>query len=641
MTLPSPEPIAVCQTEADYLAAAERWRTGAPFPVIAGRPLDRYRACFLPDNPLAVGHTPRPGVVLSTGSELSKAAGALLAAATDRPHRHLPVHSLTDAIAEHDGQLIAVVALIDELTELGDWPGADGGQVGVLTGRSPAALTTLIYRTLTAGLADQPRSYVVSHPMFGGPADADATDLLGLAYPRTHRPRLLVLRGQGRECSVSLLDSAICGRDPAATPEPVHGLRATPCLHGEGCFRTDLTDSELIPASELHATLVFTNACSSVAVGVNAYPSQISVSLGLLEGTAVAVIGAMGVYVLQRAAEQELAKALDAGLPLGEVVTRLAARCQPLNGTLARFGLLGDPALILPWPVPARARRGPALIDETTVAQLRHATQTVIPRLERLNWLGLNVADEKLRDIRRQIRIICARPYDPDSRDRTSEVFDQLASIQAQLVADLVTEIYEHGWNFGGAAFTGLREVHAAEQLCPNCQRPRAMRSVLQHRVETELWLQTLQCRQCGDVWWTTEPGRRSVTLTGPVDVTLPRGQASWLERSLENRNDYPVRGAVGFAFRSRRQRGLPPGWSQPCALAPGQRSQWRAPVDLGGYQPRSDTHTTPVVAVLDGIYLASMAMVQLAGASAGDSVGNQLNEHIGLLHRQRPSIDP
>lgn len=610
-------PVLPCAETDQFIELAATWEPGLPFPVLRGPALDRYEALF-PGALPAVTPTSRPGLVISVGGRFSKAVGQLLATATSRPFQHLPTDQLVAELAELRGELVAVVGLADEVTAAGDWPGHSGALVGVVTARSEQALACLVYRTLTVGAADADRAFVASHPLLEGAAAADATTFAELEHIRGNRSRLLVLRGQGRECCNSVLDGMVCGRDdrPSSTPVPLEpGHRATPCLLGEGCFRTDLTEAELLPARDVHATLVFTHSCSSISIGTNAYPLRLSVSLGLLDGTAVAVIGVLGVHVLQVDAQYELEDALAEGLPLGQVVARMQDG-SPLRGHLSRFGLLGDPALVVPWSprmassvAPRETRRR---TDEAVLSRLVEFDQITIPRLEAMRWLYLDVPETDLLTARKRVREIFSRGADPAAAALVEQVGEELAAIQHRMTEALVARIYSPGWDPSWVAI-GFRQVAQEAEVCPNCRRPIAARLLLQHRVEASLKLQTLQCRRCGDVWWTTEPGELTIALAGPLEMEAKRGESTHIEREVVNLGERVLRGGVGYAFRARKNLGLPPGAWEPCRIEPFSSHRFRTPVDLRGCAPPADTHTTPVVAILNGIYVSSMVMLHLA----------------------------
>ena len=614
--------VRVCEDPAAYVAAADRWRSPEAFPVLDGPALRRYREVLGGRLPAPDAVT-RDGVVLSTGGEVSRAAALLLARATGRDHHHLAPERVWDALRRHADALVCLVGLVDDLDALGDWPGTAHPRVGVVTARSAEALSALVYRSLTVETTCEERVYRVAHPRFRSAAEADAVELSELRRRGDRRPRVLVLLGQGRECTFGLLDGMICGRNGPHRGERVPlspGQRAMPCMHGEGCFRTDLSDEDLMPAAEVNAGLVFTHSCSSIAIGTNAYPHLLSLALGLLEGTAVAVIGSLGVHVAQRSAQGDLEDALVAQAPLGEVVRRLNDGGGPLTGELVRFGLLGDPGLVLTWQDPQRVRRRPTgtpapreAVDPRAWDRLAYLNGVVLPRLERLRWLELKLPEQALLDLRGEIRKVAATLHEPGAEAAVAKVDDTLAELQFQAVQELVSDIYERGWQFGDVGIIGFEQVAKQPARCKNCGGGTASHLRLRHRLEPELEVQTLQCRRCGDVWWSTEPGERTMLFEGPVDLYARRGEAAPISRRLTNAGSRELRGAAGYAFRSRRYLGLPPGTSERCRVAPGETWELRHQVDLVTYQPQPDTHTTPFVALVNGVYLASMVMLNLS----------------------------
>jgi hypothetical protein len=270
-----------------------------------------------------------------------------------------------------------------------------------------------------------------------------------------------------------------------------------------------------------------------------------------------------------------------------------------------------DPAAIAAAPPGADRRRSP--YDHEALRLLAHVDQAVIPRLERLRWLDLDVEEQGLLELRQRIRGAAREPFSPGVAAAARGIADDVAEIQHRTLERLIEQIYADSWNFGGSAFTAMQQVGREDVVCPNCLRPRAARILMRHRVERQLWFQTVQCRRCGDVWWTTEQGERTIALDGPVDVEGRRGGPVVLERSVSNRSGADRRGSVGYALRSRKRHGLPPGTVERLLVPGGGSRVFRATVDLTDCRPRADTHTTPFVALFDGVYLASMAMLALA----------------------------
>lgn len=610
---------ACCAGPEEFLALAGRWKAGDPFPVLAGEPVERYRALFPEDLPV-VRRTSRPGTVLSTGDEVTRATAALLAAATGRPHRHVAPDLLLKELAEHPDELVAVVARPADLVEAGDWPGAGGARVGVLTARSAAALSCLVYRTLTCDEIPDDGVLVASHPLLTTGEHADVVLFDEFAGLRSRRVRALFLAGLGRECSLSFPDGIICGRSDAVDGRSIPvaaGLRALPCLHGAGCFRLDLTDAERLPAASVNATLVFAHSCSSVPLGVNAYPEHVSLALGLVDGTAVAVVGVRGVHLAQRGAEQELAAALAEQLPLGDVVRRMEDRSRPMRSVFQSFGLVGDPALVLrppgglsAHPALAAPQGGPT-VDDPAVERLRRLDQVVLPRLERLRWLQVDFGDpDELAAVRDRVRRVAGKLTDPELAGQVELLEDEVAAVQHAAVGRMTEVIYDRGWDFVGPVMSGLEQVERVPTVCPQCARSTAVLVALAHRVDPALRLRSLQCRRCGDVWWSTADDELS--LSGPLDLSVRRESPGVLDRRLTNRGRHRARGAVGFAYRIRKKFHLPPPRSVACDVAPGTAQEVAFPLDLRSSAAQPDTHTGIVIALVDGVFIESYAMVRL-----------------------------
>ncbi|ESQ03076.1 hypothetical protein EES44_06880 [Streptomyces sp. ADI96-15] len=621
--------VLVCRDAVEYRDRARAWQEGLPFPVLPGRPLDRYRSLFPEGRLPAVSTAPRAGTVISVGDDAG-AAGRLLAAATGREHLAVDSAALAHALHARAGELVAVVGLAEDITASGDWPGVHGAVVGVLTARDPAALSCLVYRSLTADAAAEERVFVATHPMLEDAELADTNEFEDVIALGRRRPKLLVLKALGKECCAALPDGILCGRsDPIDAPvpatDPAH--RHMPCMHGADCHRADLAEEQRLPAAELHATVVFTHSCSSIAVGTNAYPHHLALGLGLLEGTAVAVVGALGVHIVQRGAQGDLEDALAENLPLGRAVERLNERAHPINGWLSRFGLLGDPGLVLDLPAgrnsdaasaAATVRRGER--DEATVRTLAHVNNVILPRLERLCWLEPGVDAHAVEAFRVRVRETAEDLQAPDLASRVEALETDLAAFQHATAAAITHEIYVNGWNYGGPSLDGMREVSKRPATCPNCARNRAAVITMTHVVHDQLTVRTLQCRRCGDLWWTSEESDEPVVaLEGALDTDAVAGRVVILSRMLRNNSPQVLRGGIGFAFAMRRFLGLPPETSAPISVYPGGKAEFRAEIDLVGHQPRPDVHTGVFIAIVNGVYIASSSMMRLTPAPPAD----------------------
>ncbi|MEU3397356.1 hypothetical protein [Streptomyces filamentosus] len=622
-----------CTDLAEYRERADAWTEGQPFPVLSGPSLDRYRSLFPEGELPRVETAPRAGTVISVGGDAG-AAGRLLAAATGRTHRVVEPAGLARALAPLAGELVAVVGLAEDITASGDWPGAHGPVVGVVTARDLTALTCLVYRSLTAGAASEDRVFVATHPMLEDADLADTNEFEDILELGRRRPKLLVLKALGKECCAALPDGILCGRsDPIDAPPPPAdpSYRHMPCMYGAGCHRADLDEDRRLPAAELHATVVFTHSCSSIAVGTNAYPHHVALGLGLLEGTAVAVVGALGVHIVQRGAQGDLEDALAEDLPLGRAVERLNERARPINGWLNRFGLLGDPGLVLGLPGgrAADAVAGPAepvdaavRRDEEAVRDLAHLSNVVLPRLERLCWLEPGVDALAVEGFRIRVREAAEDLQAPDLASRVAGIETDLAAFQHATAAAIAHDIYVNGWNYGGPSLDGLREVSQRPMTCPNCARDRAALITMRHVVHAGLTVRTLQCRRCGDLWWTSEESDEpAFVLEGALDTDAVSGRVTGLSRTLRNDSEHVLRGGIGFAFAMRRFLGLPPETSAPISVLPGEKEEFTAEIDLVGHQPRPDVHTGVFIAIVNGAYIASSSMMRLAPAGSSEPV--------------------
>ncbi|MFB4426006.1 hypothetical protein C5F59_033635 [Streptomyces sp. QL37] len=615
-------PVQVYGDPAEAVERSAQWRPGDPFPLLAGAALDRFSRLVgeLP----AVEVTPRTGTVFSTGGPVSRAAGRLLAVATERPHRHVDPAGLASAVA--GAGPVALVGLASDLAEVGDWPAAGNPRVGVLTGRTPASLLCLVYRTLVPEAGARNGTFVVSNPFHQDELDADAIEKAEMDRLFTERNQLVVYHLHGRECSAGMPDAVICGRShdgsdlPAPPPE---GFRIPSCLRGEGCYRGDLAEEQRIRAMDLNAVLVFSQSCSTVAVGTSAFPSEVSLGAGFLEGTTVAVIGGMGSHMAEPGLEREVLDGVAAGLPLGDIVARLNSGDRGHRGGMATFGLLGDPGLVLtvpaeqeappPSPAPERSTAGGG--EDAALETLRHLNDVVLPRCERLPWLELDGAEEEFLALRGRLRELAYRPADGDTAARAALLADEVAEAQHRLIRRAAASAQREGADFLGDS-SSLFDQEAREEIhCVGCDRPRAFRLRLRHRVEQGLTVLTEQCRRCGDLHWSTaESPDTAPRILGPVDFPADRGIVSELTRELVNPGPHTVRGAVGFAFQTKDEPVLPSWVSEPVEIPAGGVYRFRIPLDLPAFPTvRPDPHTGQVMALLDGVYLLSPAVMNLA----------------------------
>ncbi|MFH9668398.1 MULTISPECIES: hypothetical protein [Streptomyces albovinaceus subgroup] len=612
-------PVRLYGTPAEAVEQAALWRPGDPFPLLAGPALDRFRRVVGEELP-AVEVTRRAGSVVSTGGPLSRAAGRLLAVATERPHRHVDAAGLADAVA--GGGLVAVVGLASDLAEARDWPAAGNPRTGVLTGRTPASLLCLVYRTLVPEAGARDGAFVVSNPFHQDELEADAVELAEMDRLFTERNQLVVYHLHGRECSAGMPDAVICGRSddgvPPSGPLP-EGYRIPSCLRGGGCYRGDLAEDQRIRAMDLNAVLVFSQSCSTVAVGASAFPPEVSLGSGFLEGTATAVIGGLGSHMAEPGLEREVRDGMASGLPLGDIVARLNSGEGGHRGGMATFGLLGDPGLVLkapaegvtPPPVTPHGTEG----TEEALETLGHLNDTVLPRCERLPWLELEGAEEAFLGLRRRIRELAYRADAPDLPAQAALLAEAVAEAQHGLIRQAAAAAQREGADFLGDS-SPLFDQEAREEIpCAGCGLPRAFRIRLRHRVDRSLVVHTEQCRRCGDLHWSTaeSPGTAPY-IRGPVDFSADRRSATVLTREIVNPGPRTVRGAAGFAFQTRDEPVLPSWTSEPVEIPAGGVYRFRVPLDLPAYPSvRPDPHTGQVMALLDGVCLLSPAVMGLA----------------------------
>ncbi|MFC5218985.1 hypothetical protein [Streptomyces coerulescens] len=612
----------LCSTPEELIEVARTWAPGEPFPLLPGRPLDRYLTLSGGALP-PVRLVPRTGVVLSTGGDMGRAAGRLLADATERPHRHVPADRLRQAVAEAAGA-VAVVGLGRDLTEGGDWPGADNPHAGVLTGRTPDSLACLIYRTLVPDEHAEPSTFVVTNSFHGDDLSADAVEMDEMRDLHRRRHQLVVYHLHGRECSVGLPDGIICGRtDDGVTPLgpllPARSLDASlripSCLRGEGCFRADLAEDQRVQAADLHAVVVFSQSCGAVSAGVSPYPEEVGIGSGFLEGTAVAVIGGMGSHSAEVGSELLVEQGLREGRPLGEIVAALNASGGDQRDGLAMFGLLGDPGLVVgPRDGNTRQLAAPRAADPEALETLRYLNDVVVPGCERLAWLEVDLQNEPLQKVRRSIRELAGRPTEPGWASDVTRVVQDVAAVQRGIVDHAAALIQSEGADFLGDASPTFEVVSKRPAWCTSCETDRGQLLFLRHTVERGLTVRTLQCRRCGDVWWSTEDGEPSILIGGSVDFDTDRSAPGTLRRVLVNKRDRPIRGAMALAFRAFYDPPVLPLWrSESVTVLPGKSHTFSVPIEFPSPGARPDVHSGFIIGLFEGCYLMSPVIFRLS----------------------------
>jgi hypothetical protein len=616
-------------------AAAAAWLPGRPLPLPAGDMVERHRRL------LAAGGTwpapaadRRPGVVLSTESADAEAAAHVLATATCRPHHHVPLAALADELRRHAGGPVALVGLADDLERFGDWPGMLAPRLGVLTGRGPASLYWLIYRTLTTHAWPASRDLLVSHPFQSDAAEADAVALDELEELVREPSRRLVVRSFGRECCVNLPDGVICGR--SAPPEQVtaaaEGDRVPSCLRGGGCFRTDLDPEQRLTASDIDAQMVFLHTCSSIAVGNQVFPAAVNLGVGFLSGTAVAVIGAVGVHAAHEELRHVFQRAHAEGLALGDILERMNRTSEKLHGDMGRFGLLGDPAVVLPAPRrpetppgrdvpgprsgstavpggreaaphltavprPEALRPGTPVADPAALGRLRHWHGVVLPGLLRLRWLDVPVDEARLRDLSARVREAAAAQFSAAPGEAAALVEAELSTVHGEILAGLVEHAHSSWWDFTDSVLPALRQEDSRPCDCPGCGRPIATAIRYAHQVDDALSIRVVRCRRCGLVRQSTGgPDTPRVVCAGLLRGR--RGTVPEFTATLVNPGPRDGHGAVGHAFLAGEHSGMPVGDSRPLDVPAGRQHEFALAVDLRGTAARPHEHELAVFAL-------------------------------------------
>lgn len=601
-------------SESEWFRAADAWQPGDPFPLVAGPQLERYRSRLAARG---IGSLPAvqarvwPGWVVSFGADRSRAVGALLARASGRPHRHVPVEAVTGVVEECGSALVALVAHLDDLDAAGDWLLSAESRAGVVTARGTAALVTLVYRTLTAPAVatGEPVTRRLIHPTMSGASAADVTGFDEMPALTDGRAELLLLRTHGRECCLHLPDGVICGRAtaPGERPEPVGaGLRAPSCMKGAGCYRTDIPQSSRIPAHDLTGDVVFTHSCSPIAVGVNAMPHDVNVALGLLDGTTVAVLGAVGRHMADPRASEVLLAAVRRGERLGDILRELNDLGAGEMGERSRFGLLGDPAFT---PAPAATEpsgdAGPgsaaAPAPGGSDPVLRRLADDVLPALTRLTWLDVPLGLEHLVGLGDAVRAAWDRRMAGAAGvPAAAEAAVSCATaVQRDMIERYVHTIHTTWWQFASSELGAMHQSGWRPASCAHCGRTSARavryRSGLAPSVELTVDL----CRRCGLTRW--QVGEALLDQAADMDVPMLAGETVTLSLRLHNTSSRPLTVAAGLAFVNGGYHRLPEPVTWTAELDPGERRTLHARPEVRGPHPNPDMFEAVFVTCADG----------------------------------------
>jgi hypothetical protein len=629
--------------ERDWPDAADRWRPGDDFPLIECAPLDRYRRRLAERGVTALPAVPPrnwPGVVLSCGDATYRSAAALLARATGRPHQHVPLTALAPALAAHAGAPVALVAALDDLDAAGDWLPAADAPVGVVTARGTPALVTLVYRTLTAVVTGEPEVRRLTHPTMPGAAEADVIEFADMPDVTDGRADLLLLRTHGRECCLQLPDAVICGRStpPGTAAEPApEGMRVPSCMKGAGCFRTDVPESQRVPAHELTGDVVLAHACNPIAVGVNAMPHEVNVALGMLDGTAVAVLGAIGRHVADPVASDLLAARMAEGRRLGDILVELNRLGDGRMGERSRFGMLGDPAYTSaaepaePAAEPHGAWAGGDRAD-ATADSLRRLASEVIPALHRLTWLEvpLTVADfAGLSDaVRAAYTLHLNRSGRAAAAARDAEA--QALEVQRDMMTRYAEVIHRTWWQFTSPALEAMREIGWQELNCPYCGRTSARTA--RQRDTLASWVEVTAdfCRRCGMTRW--QSGEPVVDYRTDTDLWLRPDEMLPVPLRLDNHSDRTVTATLCFAFVNGRFHRLPAPVTWTVELGPGESKVVYAPCELLRPYPTPDLYEAVFASCVDGALTVLPTWLSIGDPPAGTS---RPTVRIASLHQE------
>ena len=614
--------------------SASTWRPGEPFPLPEGPSADRYRT-LLEAHHLSgwpkIDTTERQGIVVSTGTAGAYWPGLLLANATNRVHRHVESPLLVPAAIKSLGdESVAVVGLAAELSIVGDWVGMAAPRVGIVTARDVASLTCLVYRTLTVHSLMERQDFLVMDPTDpeADLADAVGFDELGRLY--SNGARVLAIRTHGVECSANLPDGIFCGRSDylgAPLPQLTGEKRFVSCLQGVGCYRRDLPESQRFSAADVNASFVFLESCVSIAVGNNALPSEVGLGLGFLSGTAVAVVGALGLHLSDPIFLQAFTASVRQGISLGEVVETLNQHAQDVGGELSRFGLLGDPALVV--TPEARAQKDLAYSAErSNVDADLHSSRPsdrgfaeivqlndVLSRLQQLQWLDIEIPEDELRDLRSEIRRATMTTTTHIDEGQVAYLRERTVAVQSRIIDQQIDRMHRTWWQFAEGFLPRFRQVTTVPTECPLCEGDGAFLGTFSHRVESSLTIKTLHCRRCGDIWWSV--GEPTLRLVSPQVHWLARDYAGGLTSQISNPTRQRLSGAVGFGVFAGRRAGVAIGWSRELALGPGATQEVGWPMEIpSSVQPHE--YKCAFISLLDGFYSAWMYRLYVTGQESG-----------------------
>jgi hypothetical protein len=287
--------------------------------------------------------------------------GAALAALYGRP---LAIFETWDELWDLLARTTASVAITAEpaaitlpvLTRLaGAEAGAPPAIAGLITGRTLAAATlTAAKRALYDGVRFGASVSLLPVDIEGVTSDHEWLSARAVTATRaralTATPtELLAVALDGDSIDADLNEAVLCGRASGLGPAPVapaDGQTHT-CLSHDRCRRDPDGRLLRLPVDALAAKVVVSESCSGVAVAGGAFPSDLSLALGALDGLTAAYVGSIKILRSTGVGPLLANALLETGAPLGTAVTQLGRFRAAMTGDVPALVLFGDPELRL------------------------------------------------------------------------------------------------------------------------------------------------------------------------------------------------------------------------------------------------------------------------------------------------------
>jgi len=525
----------IVEDESAYLAASRRWVHGEPFPLVRGeitaRTLD-FEARYLPRLRSTSEPTALSGIVVcASSSEALQSAANIYADATSRDiviTTPLDLPRTLFSVADRDIGLIIAPA---DLRTLEQWPTTYAPRTGVLVARTLEGLAALLYRALTRSFFPLARPLSVSLRSLAGARNADIVRHTDLRASTGRRHGLFSLRGEGRECCTHLLDAVICGRSSHALgPVSTPGRTRASCEVAGACIRSDIDDSQRILASSITADVIIAESCHAVALGHDNLSSDLSLGLGFMESSAVALFGSTGPTPDHQIA-QFVSECLVANQTLGSIVAALNTEYKSPISVQPSHALLGDGGVRLGDQIEG-------LKPPTTVAIRSARTTPIETNGNRTTSTEEPVTDSVVDNILQRLAATAGR--DPGSSDRSA------------VLSSIMNRNRRAGWELG----TALRRFTVQSAAATTCSTCSSMRASLVHVDSSELGAvgTLLMCSRCGPVETCVAPALAGSSLTVTrLDAPGRCEQGSPFTLDLHLKTDYPTLSTVtiGAVLRS------------------------------------------------------------------------------------------